>query len=143
MQNDNKIFEMRKDIERSQSYLEMKKQILERQKEKLTDICNHSLVFNIKDSKIHRSSINIHFCPACLKMVKLFSNKKDEDYPFSDSHIINLGNINIMDNTNLFDCIQDIVFTDPYYYYNFGIADDRKSLEVKVLIDQFQKTKTK
>lgn len=134
MHNDEKIYEIKKDIDRNKAYLNLKIHLLEKQEEKLMDLCGHSLVFSLNDSKLHKNSTSVHFCPACLKKVKVLNNKKSDDYPFKDSHRITLGHYNLANYPDIYECIQEIVFTDPLFYYNFNIIDDDKIMELNALL---------
>lgn len=136
MKNEQKIYEIKKDIENNKEYLTLKIKVLESQENKLMDICNHSLVFSLMDTNHHKNgTTSIHFCPACLKMTKIYNEQKNYNYPFNNSNLINLGKCNFKNCQSIFQNIQKIVFIYPEFYYNFDIDEEEKIMEINALLE--------
>lgn len=137
MKNDEKIYEIRKNIEKNKELFYLKIKILENQENQLMDICDHSLIFSLTDINPHKTGLtSVHFCPACLKKINVFNNQIEDNYPFNNSYLINLGKCNFKICHNIYQNIQKIVFTYPELYYNFKIEDEEKIMEINALLNE-------
>ena len=105
---------------------------------KMMEICSHELVFKYINKHPRKMIIDgYYFCPACGKNIRCIDNEMLNKSVFSKSRIIDLTNLSLEGNKDVFSSIRKEVYTNIDYYYDKEIDEDTiASTMEKILFDK-------
>ena len=134
MKSEDNIYKLKKELEEKKALLSLELNLVTKRLIYLQEKCPHTIVFKFNDHLPHDLNIDLCYCPACSQKENIYDGYEIDETSFKNSKVIDLTDLHIREYIDIYEVVQNEVFSHYEYYYNINRPSETLSETMEKII---------